>query len=386
VRSRTRVVAGLGTSVLVGLAAFVGWQEGVPAYQRSQPVEAVAASEQLALPERVFDPSRYLPATDKWGPPGPVSLVFQGRSAQEGFFGEVSDPWYTVSARDGAYRRLAAPHLDEATGRLSLGPDGTQVAWVWPGGVATYDTLTGESTNHTVPGVKASTPLVWSPGSDLLAVGTDPVRVVDMAGGEVRDLSLPVGPGTDAPAWTPDGRSVTVVDGDSIRSVSLDEGVRTVRVPVGELRMPEWNASGELAGVHPERTRNVLRIVDPKDSAGVDVADESPADVVMSGFWGWVDEDEVVLTGLRPQTGAIEQAIWVSLTSGSSDTFTQLPTGGENWVGLRTVSVARDLLREPTQPFESPTLPWAPSAKLVLCLLVAVFPTVYYLIARRPRG
>jgi hypothetical protein len=383
------VAATLGASVLVGLTAFVGWQEGVPAFQRSQPVPAVSSSETLALPDQVYDPSPYAPATDEWGPPGPLSLVFRGRIASEGFTGEVADPWYAVSARDGGYGRLAAPHLDEATGRLSLSPDGTEVAWMWPGGVATYDTMTGQSTTRPVPGVSASTPLVWAPDSEMLAVGTDPVRLL-RPGGALVELPLRSAD-ADAPAWTPDGRAVTLTRGDAILSFTLDESTRTVRASVGVLRMPEWNAGGELAGVHPERTGNVLRVVDPGGRAGrragarADVVDESPEDVVMSGFWGWVDDDEVVLTGLRPQTGSIEQAIWVSLTSGSSDTFTQLPTAGDNWVGLSTVSVARDLLKQPTQPFESPIQPWAPTAKLLLCLLVAVFPTVYYLIARRPR-
>jgi hypothetical protein len=386
-RTRSRVVAGLSASVLVGLLAFVGWQEGIPAFYRSRPVPAVSASEALALPERVYNPSSYVPGTDQWGPPGPVSLVFQGRSAQDGFLGEITDPWYSVSARDGTYRRLVAPHLDEATGRLWLAPDGTAVAWAWPGGVATYDPMTGESTTRPVPGVNGSTPLVWAPDSQMIAVGTDPVRLLRPTGA-LFELPLSGGAGAGEPAWTADGNAVTVTRGDSIVSFTLDDSRRTMRAPVGDLRMPEWNAAGVLAGVHQAQTRNVLRIVDaPPPAAGrAAVVDESPEDVVIAGFWGWVDNDEVVLTGLRPETGAIEQAIWVSLASGSSDTFTQLPTGADNWVGMATVSVAGDLLREPTQPFESPTLPWSPGAKLLLCLLVAVFPTVYYLIARRPRS
>jgi hypothetical protein len=136
VRTRTRVVLAFCGAVLLGLCGFVVWEKGVPAFQRSQDVPEVARSEVLALPEQVYDPPEFVPGTDKWGPPGPVSMVFQGKSAGVGFGGEVKDPWYAVSARNGVYSRLAPPDVERARGRLWLGPQGTQVAWRHPGGIA----------------------------------------------------------------------------------------------------------------------------------------------------------------------------------------------------------------------------------------------------------
>jgi hypothetical protein len=393
VRSHRRVVVTLGVAVLVAVLAFLAWEEGVPAYQRSQQVAPVTAGESLALPEQVYDPPLYTPSTQKWGPPGPLSLVFQGRVAREGFTGEVARPWIGVSARSGDYVRLEAPHLAEARGRLSLHPSGTAVAWTWPGGVATYDSMTGRATTHEVPGADASTPLAWSPRSRVLAVGTDPVRVLDPSSGDVTALPLRGASAGVPPAWTPDGRWVTLATRAGVTLASADgAGVRRFRGRVGAVAEPAWGDGDEMAGAHliPDPRQVVVRLVrmvpPGADSGRAVVRDASPDGIVIDRVLGWAGEDSAVLAGLRPETGQIEQAVVASLSDGVITPYLEFPTLGDNWVGVDTVSVAADLLREPTEPFESPTLPWAPVAKLLLCLLLAVFPAVYYLIARRPRA
>jgi hypothetical protein len=391
VRTGGRSVLALGLAALLGLAAFAVWHLGIPAYHRAQAVPPVARAERLALPAQVFDPSPYARATDMWGAPGPLALVFRGRTAHDGLTGRVRRPWYAVSARTGEYWRLALPHLDEAAGPLHLGPDGTDVAWVRPGGVATYDTISGAVASHRVPGVTATTALMWSPRSRWVAVGTDPVRLLQPATGALTRLPLHGASATAPPAWTADGRRVTVTTDDAITSYDLSTR-RVHRLPVrlGDLRGPEWSRGGDLAGVHPRRTGAVLRVVRaPERSvtrAPARVVDERPEDLVVEGFWGWVDDDEVVLTGLRPQSGSIERAIAMSLPDDSLRGFMRFPTLGDNWVGASTVSAASDLLHEPTQAYDQPTLPWSPGAKLLLCLLVTVFPAFYVLVARRPRG
>jgi hypothetical protein len=392
VRTRTRVVLAFCGAVLPGLGGFVVWEEGIPAFQRSQDVPEVSRSEVLSLPEQVYDPPEFVPATDKWGPPGPVSMVFQGRAAGVGFGGEVEGPWYAVSARNGVYSRLAPPDLEHARGRLWLGPQGTQVAWRHPGGIARYDTMTGESQTYPVPGAgDASGPMVWSPDSTRLAFGTDPVQVLDIQSGEVTDLPLRATGSDDmTPAWTADGRWVTLAVDDGIEAVEVESGrQRTLPAPVGGFRGADWNTAGDLAGMHPTQHSNVLRIVRAPDletdgrSAQVD--DEVPEDLVIQGLWGWSDPEQVVLTGLRPETGALEQAVTFSLPDDDVQPFMLLPSKGVNWAGVGTVSLATDLLSEPTRAFEEPQQEWSPTAKLRLCLLLAVFPAVYFLIARRAK-
>jgi hypothetical protein len=392
VRTRTRVVLAFCGAVLLGLGGFAVWEEGVPALQRSQEVPEVSRSEALSLPEQVYDPPVYVPGTDKWGPPGPLSMVFQGRAAGVGFGGEVKGPWYGVSARNGVYSRLASPNVDQARGGLWLGPRGTEVAWRHPGGIARYDTMTGESRTYRVSDVgDVSGPLVWSPDSTRLAFGTDPVRVLDTRSGEVAELPLRASASDDVtPAWTADGRWVTLVVDEGVEGVEVQTGRRrTLRAPVGGFRGAEWSTAGDLAGMHPTQHSNVLRIVRAPDletgGTSAQVDDEIPEDLVIQGVWGWSDPEQVVLTGLRPQTGALEQAVTFSLPDDDVQPFMLMPTKGVNWAGVRTVSLATDLLGEPTRAFEEPQQEWSPTAKLRLCLLLAVFPAVYFLIARRAR-
>ncbi|MDQ4007047.1 MAG: hypothetical protein M3211_02985 [Actinomycetota bacterium] len=390
VRSRMRAGVALGVSLLVAVAAFAVWQLAVPAYQRSQPVPAVSTSETLSLPRQVYDPSPHAPSTQVWGPPGPVGLAFQGRHARDGLAGEVAQPWYVVSARTGDYRRLEAPDLDQAQGGLAVSPRGTRIAWSWSGRIACYDTVTGETRTYPVPqSVPADGPLVWSPDASRIAFGESPVRVLDTGSGDVTDLPLRVP--TDAPttpAWTADGQWVTVVDGRGVDAVEVDSGRRRVLpAQTGGLQGAQWNSAGAVAGLHAQATHRVLRVLrtGQPGSGGTRVVEESPPGIAIETFWGWVDRREVVLTGLRSATGPIEQAMALSLPDNSVRTYMLFPTLGDNWRGLSTVSVAGALLQQPTRDFERPALPWSPVAKLLLCVLLSVFPTVYYLVARKPR-
>ena len=392
-RTGTRIVLALCGAVVLGLCGFAVWEEGIPAYQRSQEVPAVSRSEVLSLPEQVYDPPEFVPGTDKWGPPGPVSMLFQGREAHVGFGGEVRDPWYAVSARNGVFSRLAPPDVEQARGGLWLGPQGTQVAWRGPDGIARYDTMTGESQTYPVSGaVDASAPLVWSPDSTRIAFGTDPVRVLDTDSGEVTDLPLRASASDDVtPAWTADGRWVTVPVDRAIEAVDVASGQRrTLPASVGGFRGGEWSAAGDLAGMHPTQASNVLRIVRAPDlqagGTAAQVDDEVPEDLVIQDLWGWSDPEQVVLTGLRPETGALEQAVTFSLPDNDVQPYMLMPTKGVNWAGVRTVSLATDLLSEPTRAFQDPQQEWSPTSKLRLCLLIAVFPAAYFLIARRAKS
>ena len=109
-RTHVRTGAALLLALFLALAGFVGWQYGIPAYQRAQTVPAYSPSEDLALPSQVYDPPPYVASTDSVGRPGPVGLAFQGLSARDGLSGVVHDPWYVVSSRSGAYEIWNAVH------------------------------------------------------------------------------------------------------------------------------------------------------------------------------------------------------------------------------------------------------------------------------------
>jgi len=399
VRTRSRAGVALLLAVLLALAGFVAWQYGVPAFQRSQAVAAYSPSEDLAVPSQVYDPPPYVASTASVGPPGPVGLVFQGRSARDGLTGEVDDPWYAVSSRSGAYYRLEEPHLEEAPG-LYVGPQGTQVAWAWPGGIERYDTVSGETQEYAVGGAAMSGTLAWSPDSTRIAFGADPVRVLDVGTGKVTPLALRLpADGPTTPAWTADGDWVTAVNGDALDAVQVDSGRQRTLALEGEdtasdsggFTGADWNSGGELAGVHRQvrLSRNVLRIVRTPTLARGDttarVVDASPPQMAIEGFLGWGNTNEAVLTGLRAESGPIEQAVVLALQDNTLSSYMLFPGLGKNWVGVSTVSVARDLLSAPSEDFTQPTQPWSPLSKLMLCLLLAVFPTLYYLIARRPK-
>ena len=87
VRKSARAGVALLAAAFLGMAGFAAWQFGIPAYQRSQSVPAYSPSEDLALPSQVYDPPPYVASTDSVGAPGPVGLVFQGRSARDGLTG-----------------------------------------------------------------------------------------------------------------------------------------------------------------------------------------------------------------------------------------------------------------------------------------------------------
>jgi hypothetical protein len=252
--------------------------------------------------------------------------------------------------------------------------------------------MTGVTQTYQVPGAgDASGPLVWSPDSTRLAFGTDPVRVLDIRSGEVTDLPLRANASDEVtPAWTADGRWVTLAVDQGIEALDVESGQRrTLAAPVGGFRGGEWNTAGDLAGMHPTQHSNVLRIVRApglqSDGGSAQVDDQVPEDLVIQGLWGWSDPEQVVLTGLRPETGALEQAVTFSLSDQDVQPFMLLPSKGTNWAGVGTVSLATDLLGEPTRAFDEPQQEWSPTAKLRLCLLLAVFPALYFLIARRAR-
>ncbi|MGH3365640.1 MAG: TolB family protein, partial [Nocardioidaceae bacterium] len=312
--------------------------------------------------------------------------------AQEGFSGTVSDPWYVVSARTGDYARLSAPHLDQVRGHPWVSPDGTRIAWSWPGGISVYDTIAG-GTGRYPPGASAGKWLAWSPDGTRIAYGSDPVRVLDTRTGEVVDLGMRLTDAGVTPGWTADGHWLTVPVQGALEAVRVNSGERR-RVPsgVGELRSAAWNRADHLAGLLRMPTGESLRVLraGALTATGLPdgqstVARSGRPNLVISDLWGWLGNDEVVLTGLDPDSGALELAMAYSVRDRTLRHFMQVPDPEGNFAGIATMSVAADVLQQPTRDYPEERDPWSPAAKLTLCMLVAVFPMLYFLVARRPR-
>ena len=179
---RTRLRSALAAAavvVLVGAAGAAGREllGGPPAQPAGQ--EGTGA-----IPSRLVTPSRWLDGTADH-PPGQVA-VLAGAERADGWWGATTGV-VAVSAEAGVYRFLDLPDAcyDPAAdfpldGYAALSPDGRRVAyWIrhpqrasWVGGVAVYDTVTGEILRHELPSHLGLAPdlLEWG-GDNELVVG-----------------------------------------------------------------------------------------------------------------------------------------------------------------------------------------------------------------------
>jgi hypothetical protein len=170
-----------GTVVIVGaacLALFVvlglTWQRSAP------PPEPVPANAPAGLPDRIWQPSKWLPDAVDSGLLGQVAAIVP---AERGSWTGASGGVIGISARTGEYRFLDLP--DRAEGAVALAPDGRHVAYWTKGettaspntagpvvGVAIYDTTTGEVERHDVATEHGLGPevLAWA-DEDRLLVG-----------------------------------------------------------------------------------------------------------------------------------------------------------------------------------------------------------------------
>jgi hypothetical protein len=192
-RTGDLVIAGL-TLVLLAVITGAAWQRAAP------PPEPVPADAPAGLPDRIYRPSKWLPGTDEDGPLAQLAaLIPQSRGAWTGNESGVVG----ISATTGEYRFLDMPGY--VGGGASLAPDGRHVAyWITGepsatpltpedggdpvGGVAIYDTATGESRSHrlTSPHGISTEVLTWIDSGALLIsylhfVGGDDASLMDQS-------------------------------------------------------------------------------------------------------------------------------------------------------------------------------------------------------------
>lgn len=381
---RTGTLAVLGGAVLVlALLGGVTWQRSAP------PVQPATGS--VGLPDRVWDPSPWLPGT---GSPGRlVALAPADRGSWTGMHPGVVG----VSAVTGEYAFLDLPdansgHMDEVV----LAPDGNHVAYWLSGdtegtpntsssaepvaGVAVLDTATGSVQRHWIPTEHGIEP-------DLLT-WVDADRVVFEAGQIVAGddgSDMDQGSSRQGPlmAWTPGGTPepvragrasgsdvvaaghgrLVVVDTssdapDRYRVIDLDDrskdrrvGFPSSGVTYGNLLPVALDDSGQrLARVESGRSPNRVR-------AGRFV---QQAIVPRSGrtfaVLDWLGEDQLVCWR-RAEGQAWERTVIarVQVATGASEDLVRLPgfSGG-------AFQFATDLLDAPSVHAERPPRPLDP--------------------------
>lgn len=373
------ILAVVGTALLYVAATY-----GVAAWHASRTsVESGVGT----LPSQIENVPDTVPTTDEYGPVGSVSVVFAGTEARRGLLDTIDDPWIAMSAQNGEYRALVAPDLpDPVAGAVTTSPDGNQLAWIGDSGVVVYDTVTGDSEELSVPGVSAVG--AFAPdGSMLLTYAAEGLAVVHVAGGEVVATTEAPPETVTRAAWRPDGSAVDVVTGSQLTTLALPSGDVTQQ----DTELPEtaslaWSQTGDrLVSLQEASGANRLFV----SELGEDGALGTPTQVDSTGLaidrlLGFSGERTVAVVALQLSSGSLEQIVDVPLDGRSATPLTVLPAPGENWAGTPTMSVATDVLYQGSTEFPDRVWPWSYTARLVGCLIVALFLLGLY-VTRRPR-
>jgi hypothetical protein len=332
-RRRTRVTSALAAAAVVLLVVAAG-AAGRDLLVRT-PAQPAGQERTGAIPDRLLTPSRWLDGT-AGQPPGPVA-VLAGAERADGWWGTTTGV-VAVSAGTGAYRFLDLPDaVDDSAadfigdGSPVLSADGREVAyWTqhperasWVGGVAVYDTVTGEVLRHELPSDLGVAPelLAWG-GDGELVVGYGVVTdrrsdgwssssrapfVWRPATDRVVELSSYVG-SPDAVVPTGDGFAVVRRGRVELRSgpaAAVDRVVRLARRYDATDVALDPTASTLVMAPQVDGNGVVRRLlagsVEPSGPGTVRL-DPRPLDLEVLDLLGWQDRQHVVVRGIVPGT------------------------------------------------------------------------------------
>ena len=372
-RLGTALIAVVAVLALVGIATL--------SLTRSHdPVQPAGTNAPLGIPDRLYEPSPWLPGTDDEGPLGPLAVLIP---AERRSWGGSSAEWVGVSATTGEYRFLDLTH--DAHEGIALSPDGKHVAYWTTGeisgstntsngpeptaGVAVYDTTTGavrRASFSTVHGI-AVQDLVWADNMTLMvgfgqwAVGEDDFDPA-LGQGVSNDYQWLLWPeGEDRPTPTDLIEGGATIDGASEGHVlagrvivDLADGSRTsIKADAPLMNVTAVDPSGARVAFPGDGGRNSRT----PSSIQVNATDGSTTIVPGSGrtfrVFGWADTTHVVALQAPPgSNGDIQAAVAVviDINDGSSRVLSDLN-------GVANIDFADDLFGNPTIAAEEPPRP-----------------------------
>lgn len=392
-RRRGTVAAVLSTVIaLVALGAVVELRS-------PDPMPAAPTPEgSLGLPDRVWEPSPWLPGTDETGPPGPLAML---RPTDRGTWWGMRDGVVGISARTGEYRFLDLPgarYAAASDGGVSLSPDGRKVAyWTADGttrgehtdvgngraatGVAIYDTTSGEVVRAAFESEHGfrDAELVWQDAETLLIEQGPYVRdhfgdLGSSSQGKPLVRWRPPGPPTPLEGWgmwAPDsnGRGTLTVDGN--RWTHIMTGPRAgsrFRLRPAPLNAhlavsPSATRAAYIRAPHPRGSRvpNALFVADLTGPA--QRGEREPGTRVGTRRWfndvvGWIDERRVVVGRFKLRGDGSRDLLAIDVETGDAEVLVR--DGSSPCCAGPTAMIAADLLGAPTFTAEAPPRPWDP--------------------------
>lgn len=385
--SRTAQAAAVVLATLLGAATFLALTEGLESLRAS---EAVSTSGPGHVPEFVYDAPDTVPTTADYGPVGPVSVVFAGAEVLTGLTGSMVNPWIAVSSRTGEYRALSAPHRPEPSpDAVAVSPDGTVLAWGYADGVVVYDPVTDRA--RELAGVVDADPRVgpFSPDGRLLTVYDGELRVLRVDTGEVVATLSGVDQAAARQAvWSPDGSALTYArDGRLVTHDWRTDDRAEVRspTPIARDATLAWQPAGDRLAVMRElRGVRFVEVLGVADDGGLTVAGTVEADgYAQQELLGFTGEARVTVTALTLETATLPLVFNMSTEDAFPPTrVMQLPGSGRV---VDTLQVAARPLAAGSADFEEPDWPASDRAKLVASIVFAGFLLGLYL-TRRPRA
>ncbi len=357
-RHRRRVVtAAAVVGAVVALTAGAGF--GDYRSRRPDPAAPPATnSGPMAIPDRFYEPSPWLPSTSK---PGRLVAVIEGVTQQHVPWGSSNDRVVGIAAGSQRYSFIDLPERASESD-VALAPDGHHLAY-WLDGpsnaVGVLDVTTGRLERHPVLAGEhlLDENLRWTGASTLAVEANWPVvkhaentfgeEALALTLGSPRVHSLPLGTAFgDGAVAQPSGlaimasqRAVDVLDPDTgriIQHISLSR-----RLP----RTAALDASATRIASALETNRPGALVVGRVRHGHVDLA-PVPGDRTYAAVLGWADASHVVADRT---TGHVE-LVRVDVKSGRFQTLSRLDAA---------VEIAGEALQHPVvAPSVVPPRPW----------------------------
>lgn len=413
-QSRRRGVVAVSLAVIAVLIGGVFLAVGLSGVTRPSPAGPVPYDEsKLAIPNRIWLPSPFVPGTAASGPIGPLALIGLA-PRRTGDFLDDQEALFGVSAATGRYEFIDLP---DANGGLSAGvalsPDGTKLAYWMSGGhdspvmqsrfngYEIYNTVSGVIRGHVVPDRYGLAPnwLSWTPDSGQVvasfgryeinskagagASDAAPVQMWDPITGSVREfprfttqarpsagpngvdgfdsrghlMTLDPATGQLITTWLGHAGSVNAAISPDLHRVAYNASQKMEYTSTGSYSAGPPFLATATSGRHPAWLTHVLRT-------------QSPSTEVI----GWTDDSHVLL-GLwrssRSEVLASLEIVTFDVDTGEQNVAIRLMGDSPPWPSFATDLLRRPLVmgKAPADPRDAHLIPWAVGGIGGICIV-----------------